>query len=353
MALKDQLKELRAARGMTQETVAEELGVSSQTVSKWERGLLSPDISLLPKIAILYQCSIDSLFQMNAVRGIEHRKEFEARILELSAQEDWVGVYRAWIQEIDLNPDRYSNYPAVMKHVVRRQLFDREHIRQMLALADRAELYCSDDDVLYEIYRVMVELCSHSSNPLVKEKAKAYYHKIPRLCHSREIYAKFVMEGNEYRRQIQENILYLIDLTECSVRQMVSAEMTPEEQIFFYRKAAALYETVLDDRYGGFYDVPLICNYVHISSLLSRMGCDGEASLYVNRVMEILERHISKTERDRISPLLFSSAAPGHASTERMCLQILNNMLQDDDLSEYEDSIRNMISRYTTFFSII
>ena len=45
MALKDQLKELRAARGMTQETVAEELGVSSQTVSKWERGLLSPDIS--------------------------------------------------------------------------------------------------------------------------------------------------------------------------------------------------------------------------------------------------------------------------------------------------------------------
>ena len=65
MALKDQLKELRAARGMTQETVAEELGVSSQTVSKWERGLLSPDISLLPKIAILYQCSIDSLFQMN------------------------------------------------------------------------------------------------------------------------------------------------------------------------------------------------------------------------------------------------------------------------------------------------
>lgn len=120
MALKDQLKELRAARGMTQETVAEELGVSSQTVSKWERGLLSPDISLLPKIAILYQCSLDSLFQMNAVRGIEHRKEFEARILELSAQEDWVGVYRAWIQEIDLNPDRYSNYPAVMKHVVRR-----------------------------------------------------------------------------------------------------------------------------------------------------------------------------------------------------------------------------------------
>ena len=106
MALKDQLRELRAARGMTQEAVAEELGVSSQTVSKWERGLLSPDISLLPKIAILYQCSIDALFQMHTVRGIEHRKEFEEHITELTKSRDWEGMYRAWIREIALDPDR-------------------------------------------------------------------------------------------------------------------------------------------------------------------------------------------------------------------------------------------------------
>ena len=51
MELKNKLKELRISRNMTQEAVAEYLGVSSQTVSKWERGLLSPDIYLLPKIA--------------------------------------------------------------------------------------------------------------------------------------------------------------------------------------------------------------------------------------------------------------------------------------------------------------
>ena len=53
MELKDKLKELRLSRKMTQETAAEHLGVTSQTVSKWERGLLSPDIALLPKIALL------------------------------------------------------------------------------------------------------------------------------------------------------------------------------------------------------------------------------------------------------------------------------------------------------------
>ena len=72
MQLKDKLKELRLSRKMTQETAAEYLGVTSQTVSKWERGLLSPDIALLPKIAGLYRCSIDSLFSMDAVWGVEH-----------------------------------------------------------------------------------------------------------------------------------------------------------------------------------------------------------------------------------------------------------------------------------------
>ena len=353
MALKDQLKEFRTALGMTQEAVAEELGVSSQTVSKWERGLLSPDVSMLPRIALLYRCSLDSLFRMNTVRGIGHRKEFEERIMELSVRQDWEGMYQAWIREIDLDPDRYSNYVSVMKHVVRRQLFDREHIRHMLTLAERADMYCSDDDVRYDIYRAMVELCSHSESPAIREKAKVYYHKIPRLRHSREVYARFVMEGNEYCQQLKQNISYLIDLAECSVRQLIREDMLPEEKLYYYRKAAALYETVLDGCYGGFYDVPLICNYANIASLLVQIGQNEEARAYVDRVMNVLAMHMSDTEREPISRLLYSSVAPGQTSIEELCVQVLCNMLQDGNLSVYEDVIRDMRQRYGSFFSVI
>ena len=95
MELKNKLKELRNSRNMTQEAVADHLGVSSQTVSKWERGLLSPDISLLPKIALLFKCSIDSLFDMDLVWSIEHRKEFGERIHALHEKKDCEGVYQA------------------------------------------------------------------------------------------------------------------------------------------------------------------------------------------------------------------------------------------------------------------
>lgn len=52
---------LRKGRKMTQEELAETLGVSSQAVSKWENDLSCPDIQLLPKLAAVLGTSVDSL----------------------------------------------------------------------------------------------------------------------------------------------------------------------------------------------------------------------------------------------------------------------------------------------------
>ena len=177
MELKNKLKELRVFRNMTQEAVAEYLGVSSQTVSKWERGLLSPDIYLLPKIALLFKCSIDSLFNMELVWSVEHRREFEAKIHELHAKQDWDGVYYAWIREIELNPDHYGNYADVMLHVCRKKLYAKERIEKMISLAEHAEKCCTDDDKRNEIYRIMLQICSESNNPIFKKKGEYYYKK--------------------------------------------------------------------------------------------------------------------------------------------------------------------------------
>lgn len=57
------LKRFRAAKRMTQEQAAERLGVSTQTVSRWECGTTLPDVTILPKIAALYCVTIDDLYQ--------------------------------------------------------------------------------------------------------------------------------------------------------------------------------------------------------------------------------------------------------------------------------------------------
>ena len=55
------LKELRRQKAITQEQLAEELGVSGRTVSRWETGSNMPDISLLTEIADFYDVSIPEI----------------------------------------------------------------------------------------------------------------------------------------------------------------------------------------------------------------------------------------------------------------------------------------------------
>ena len=59
------LKRLRLQKKLTQEQVAEALGVSSQTISRWECNTTYPDVMLLPEIARLYCVTIDDLFHEN------------------------------------------------------------------------------------------------------------------------------------------------------------------------------------------------------------------------------------------------------------------------------------------------
>ncbi len=59
----ENIASLRRAAGMTQEMLAFRLGVSSQAVSKWERQVSFPDLSLLPAMAEVFNVSIDTLFQ--------------------------------------------------------------------------------------------------------------------------------------------------------------------------------------------------------------------------------------------------------------------------------------------------
>lgn len=61
------LREFRLGKNMTQEQVAEKLDVSAQSVSRWECGNTVPDILLLPKIASLYEVTIDDLFREKSV----------------------------------------------------------------------------------------------------------------------------------------------------------------------------------------------------------------------------------------------------------------------------------------------
>lgn len=58
----ERLRRIRLAVGSKQEDLARFLNISTQSVSKWEKGLSLPSIDILPKIAEFYNCTINSFF---------------------------------------------------------------------------------------------------------------------------------------------------------------------------------------------------------------------------------------------------------------------------------------------------
>ena len=65
MNIGNKIRQLRKHRGITQEQLAECIGISFQAISKWENNIALPDITLAPVLASYFGVSIDELFDFN------------------------------------------------------------------------------------------------------------------------------------------------------------------------------------------------------------------------------------------------------------------------------------------------
>lgn len=79
---------LRREKNLTQEELAEKLGVSPQAVSKWENDVSCPDIMLLPKLAQLFNVTTDNLLGCEPEIPVqlvpkEERKSYDNMVLRI------------------------------------------------------------------------------------------------------------------------------------------------------------------------------------------------------------------------------------------------------------------------------
>lgn len=86
------IRKLRKERHITQERLAEYLGISYQAVSKWENGTALPDIALIPALAHFFEVSTDELFGLEPRMADRKHKEYEAEYSRLHVAGDVQGI---------------------------------------------------------------------------------------------------------------------------------------------------------------------------------------------------------------------------------------------------------------------
>lgn len=110
MQLGESLAQARKKAGLTQEAVAEKLGVSRQTISKWETDETLPDIRQSKKLASLYHITLDELVDFDI--DVQELTEMINSVSdEVTEKVDWTAVWAQkypilarYPQEVDTAP---------------------------------------------------------------------------------------------------------------------------------------------------------------------------------------------------------------------------------------------------------
>lgn len=161
MEIGNRIRQLRTNKGITQEELANALGVTNQAVSRWETGITTPDITLLPSIALFFGITIDEIFNPTPEEKLERLRrrfyytedylsddEFKTALAFLKEQE---GVYEDTAEIWSLLAQLYLNRIGMYKNLVgkyakKAMCLDPEHSGCVRFLVDSEHAVYSDWD---------------------------------------------------------------------------------------------------------------------------------------------------------------------------------------------------------------
>lgn len=104
--LSENLKKYRLLKNLTQEDVAEYLGITAQSVSKWERGESYPDITFLPALANIFETSVDLLIGMDTIRSEETRYNIHKKAVAYQRCGDYNSAEQTYRDALLIYPNK-------------------------------------------------------------------------------------------------------------------------------------------------------------------------------------------------------------------------------------------------------
>uniref|UniRef100_UPI004056661A helix-turn-helix domain-containing protein n=1 Tax=Agathobacter sp. TaxID=2021311 RepID=UPI004056661A len=252
------IQEQRKLLGLTQEQVADYLGVSTPAVSKWEKGITSPDIGLLPPLARLLKIDLNTLFCFNedlsaqeiglfcnelAKQAIEdilsafevaeakthdypHNEQLLLNVtiildsMLLQAQETTLSIDNLdskisdwYLQLSQSNDDKIrnsANYMRVNRYIRQGKVDAAQEVLD--TIQDKNELFSSLPDKL--MLQVSVYLQQHKADLAALELEKALFREIIRvqLLLTKLVDAELAAGNIDFARRIAEKTNTMVDV---------------------------------------------------------------------------------------------------------------------------------------------
>lgn len=330
----ENLKRLRKEKELTQETLAEFLGVTFQAVSKWERGETYPDITLLPSISSFFNVSIDDLLGADKLKKEQRVNEY-LEFYDKMRFKDTPLTFTKFQEAVNEFPGEFRILVRYMELLMAEKRAkdnpDYEKVSQeLMSIYENIQNHCTNDSVRMWSKRL---ICQHLHTKAYytgintyQEQAEKILEEMPDMVNTRQ-YLSTMLIADEEKHYMAcsdaiENQLYLLE-NAVDHYCFYDESFTPEYKIEAINKMLAISNIIFTDGNYGKMWLHVIYNYGHLGHLHFQIGENEKALEYLKTSAEYAKKydqlpHVTERTAQFFENRTYEKTLRGKTMCERM-----------------------------------
>ena len=315
----DTIKHLRKEKEITQEDLADNLGVSYQSVSRWETRACYPDMELLPIISEFFGVTVDKLLGIN--KGLEQQKVEQylhcfQNAISQGKIDDCIAIAREGIAEYPnnfalLNKLMYALFVAGDddSDFTNWKEAAEKNDAEIIALGNRIMKYCPDQDIRLEATaRLAFNHCEMGR----KEIGRTIYESLPSAEFCKENQMWWSLSDDEKLPFLRKKIKQDYEAFRNSVCLLANSGCISDEQSIAAIKKVFEIEKIVYDSKGMPSDWGTAKLQLDIAKLYARLNISSRAIEHLNLAATMVKAFDKRPETQS-----FSSCLLGNITTQR------------------------------------
>ena len=339
----ERLKKLRTDNQITQESLAKDLGVSYQAVSKWETSQNYPDITLLPAIANYFGVSADYLLGIE----LDRRQDRIDAYFDKAINYNHTGELEKSVEMLRAALKEYPNNCRLLFKLCE-ALFgiscasgEVSLLNEVVDKSERLLHDCTDDDIRLNT----LEILTYSYNILGKQDmAVATANRIPAsLCNRNQVLSNIIIPMEARKKAKQECIFANFEIMIVAILWLGGLHIGSKEYekaLEIYQRAEILIRQVGDE---GFFLLRLADAHAGLSMAYSGLSETDTAFEYIEKAMETYRKYRELLKQDGVpytSPIF-----------DKLIFSV-DNIYCNSQTSDYEGWYQKLRETYDCYASV-
>lgn len=293
----ENLKRLRREKELTQEKLADILGVSFQAVSKWERSETYPDITMLPEIAAFFEVTTDELLGLNTAMQKEKIKwyasEYSRLWSERKLDEVKAVMYEA-TREFPSDYDLLSKYFNALIQCNHENAYKLAIKEEVYRIYNKIQKFCTDDRIRMWTKRMMCkylrDLSLIEGSGVDISEAEKILDELPLMQNTRDYEAMFLYSDDKEKRNkaVSQGVSELLRLLAETIQRKSDVPTEYDENLL--EAFIEFIERILPDGDYGKNYTHIIWDYGYLGIKKHMNGNDEEAMKCFEKCIELAER---------------------------------------------------------------